>query len=1090
MTTCPAAPYRRATRARTAGVVLVALLIGLALPAPAGAATRPLRFDRLSLQDGLSQTTVLTIFQDRQGFIWLGTEDGLNRFDGYRFTVFKHDPDDPGSIPGDAIWDIAEDRDGGLWVATEQGGLARWDRTSERFTAFRHDPNRSESLASDSTRALAIDEAGMIWVGFLDEGLDRLDPSTGRVVHLPAETQADGQPRRRAVYALATDGTGTLWVGSDDGLDRVDTTTLTATAMPLEAPRVRALHLGSTGQLYLGTMADGLIEFTPRTGATRRFRHAAGDTTSLSHDEVRAIRRADGGGLWIGTAEGLDLFDAARGTFDHYRHDPSDADSLSDDYVMALFRDRGGIMWAGTRFGGVSKWDTSTWRFGRTAVAAPGEPGLSEGQVTAFAKEPEGDLWVGTFGGGVHRFNTRTGAVTHYRMSESAGGLSDDRVTALLIDRRSRVWVGTYQGGLNRLDPGGMEFTRYVHAADDARTPSAAGIMSLHEDRRGRIWIGTFGGGLNRYEEATDDFVRYPVSQVAPRVTGLADDRLGGLWVSTDGGGLYRLPADGRPPRRFPGGAPGALLPTASLTTVHAAENDDIWLGTRGNGLVRLRNWSGANPAVTVYSEKDGLTNDVVYGVEPDARGNLWLSTNNGLFRFNPADGSFTAFGPEDGLQAAEFNFGSHYRDRKGLLYFGGIAGFNAFDPAAIRPAASAAPIVLTSVLKFNRPVPRGEMPWDTSGVQLGYEDSVVTFEFAMLDYAAPGRNRYRYRLDGFTDDWIELGPERRITFTNLDSGRYALQVQAATPGGPWSAQGLSVSVGVEPPPWKQWWAYAIYAAMFAAGLVALNRERQRRRQREVDYRNQLEREVAERTQQLAERADELQRLNEQLSEASLSDSLTGMRNRRFLFEYVGQEMKAVRRRLGDARQRGQAAEHAAVFMLVDLDHFKTVNDTYGHLVGDEILIEMTRRLRGITRESDLLIRWGGDEFLLVTRDADPEAAARMAERVRQTLGAEPIVTRSGLSLPASCTVGFACFPFLPDHPEAGDWEDTIGLADLALYAAKRTSRNTWAGALRTEKTPRIFQDFLHASVEGLEAEGLVEFRRSGAPKPSADRAA
>ena len=1050
-------------------------LASLVFHSAAGAAPPHIRFERLSVQEGLSQTSVFDVFQDSHGFIWLATEDGLNRYDGYTFRVYRHDDQDPESLPADQVWKVLEDRDGDIWVATEGGGIARWSRERDAFTAYENEVGNNRSIASNAARALVIDADGLIWIGFLDAGLDRLDPVTGDVLHLRTSPDAPQGLPSNDVRALALDHEGNVLVGTAEGLVRVVPSTLQSTLVDLPTSTVKSVLALPDGRLLVGTEAAGLFVIEKSPGRVRHFEHSD-DFESLASNEVLAILQRPDGTIWVGTSNGLDRFDVDQGRFEHYTHDSAVPGSLPDDYVMALLEDRGGVMWVGTRSGGAAKWDPATWRFGYTPVAPEGEPGLSYPLVTSFAREASGVLWVGTFGGGLNRFGPN-GEVVHYTATGRPGALSGNRVMSLLLDSRGRLWVATYRAGLNRLDPGATAFVHYPHS-DDERSVSSDRIMSLHEDLSGRVWVGTYTGGLNRYVSESDDFVRYPLSLVGPNVTALADSASGGLWVGTEGDGLLHLLTGGQVESYVHDSSAVTSLPNDTVTALYVDPSGLLWVGMLGGGLARL-DPGDARSGFTRFDAAHGLMNDTVYGIETDDEGALWLSTNNGLFRLDPSQQRFEAFGPEHGLQGPEFNVGAHYRDDAGRLYFGGTEGFNVFDPAEIKPRDFVPPVVLTSFLKLNKPVSLGRGLDGIDAVDLGYRDSVVTFEVAALDYSSPLNNRYRYQLEGFDDDWIDFGTERRITYTNLDPGKYVLRVQGAGSEGVWNTDGLTLALRVEAPPWRRWWAYLIYASLFLCLAAAGERERRRRRGREATYRRQLEFEVAERTKELDERATELESLNQQLSEASLSDPLTGLRNRRFLFERLAPELSVISDRSPGADPEERSPHRGAIFLLIDLDNFKKINDTHGHIVGDEVLLHVTSRLKGIARSSDLLVRWGGDELLMIRWDADPKDGGAMAERIRLALCSTPLATTSGLRLSASCTVGFACFPFLPNDPAAGSWEDTLGLADAALYAAKRVQRNSWAGCVAGAGVTSDVFKLVHEAPEDLESSGAVKFLRS-----------
>ncbi|HXU82340.1 MAG TPA: GGDEF domain-containing protein, partial [Polyangia bacterium] len=362
-------------------------------------------------------------------------------------------------------------------------------------------------------------------------------------------------------------------------------------------------------------------------------------------------------------------------------------------------------------------------------------------------------------------------------------------------------------------------------------------------------------------------------------------------------------------------------------------------------------------------------------------------------------------------------------------------------------------PVVLTALLKSNRPVDKSGPLWELGGVDLGYRDDVVTFEFAALDYAAPSRNRYAYQLEGFDSEWIDLGSLRRVTYTNLQPGRYRLRVRAANNDGLWNETGLSLPVEVEAAPWRRWWAYLAYTLALGSMAMAFVRRQQARVTREAEYSHRLEEEVQRRTVELAARNADLEDANRKLAEASLTDSLTGLRNRRFLFEQVAKDADLVRRRYIAVKQGDQTRTFDLSFVMIDLDCFKAINDTCGHAAGDLVLLGVRSVLEKICRASDVLIRWGGDEFLLVGRDNEPDQVGALAERIRAEIEATTFEIGEGRVARTTCSVGYACYPFLRAEPELFSWEDMLSLADAALYAAK-TRRNAWVGFLSTQQPP------------------------------------
>jgi diguanylate cyclase (GGDEF)-like protein len=1040
-----------------------ALVVGCGLWLAASAASaqeRPMAFERVSLEQGLSQSTVLGVFQDSRGFIWLGTEDGLNRYDGVSVRTYKYDASDPASLPDNLVWSIAEDGQGDLWIGTEGGGVARWDRKTDRFARV---PMGVGAATAPRVRTLVFGPDGRLWVGSKDQGLLVLDPPTGTVrafKHDPAKTDSltnDG------VFALAFDGAGQLFVGTDGGLDRLDLASGAFRHYPvdparedaLQDPRVRTIFVDREGRVWTGTQGGGLSRLdTSVDGTFRTYRHDPAVPASLSHDRVRAIHEDTAGRLWVGTDGGLDLLDHQQATFAHYRHDPTDPSSLGEDNVMSLFQDKGGVLWVGTRSAGVHRWNPATWSFGHHTRSASGASGLTDKTVTSFAEDRVGRIWIGTFGG-LHVMDRQTGTVTKYT---PASGTPGDRVMALATDPEGMLWIGTMGAGLSRLDPATGVLRSYRHAAADPRSLAADAVMALMIDGLGDLWVGTYGGGLDRFDAATGTFAHYKHdaadAQTIPAdiVTSMVQDPSGGIWLGTDGGGLALLDRRTGKAQRFSHDpADAGSLGSNTVYTLYLDTSNRLWIGTRGSGLALLESRTGTTARFRHHRQKDGLANDVVYGVLPDGEGHLWLSTNNGLSRFDPQTSAFRNYDASNGLQSSEYNYGAHLRSASGELFFGGVNGFNAFHPRRLAVNANVPPVVLTAFLKENRAAQTDVPLWQLTDIDLGYRDDVVTFEFAALDYASPGRNRYAYKLEGFDPDWVDLGSVRRVTYTDLAPGNYRLRVRAANNDGVWNEAGLVVPVHVEAPPWLRWWAFVAYALVLGGALWGFVRVQQRKVEREAQYARRLEQDVQSRTNELAARNQDLEQLNLKLAEASLTDSLTGLRNRRFLFEHVSKDADLVRRRYIAQKQGDEARTFDLSFVMIDLDHFKSINDTCGHAAGDLVLLGVRAVLEKSCRTADVLIRWGGDEFLVVGRDNDPEQVGTLAERLRNEVEATTFDIGEGRVVRITCSVGYACYPFLRTEPELYGWEDMLGLADAALYTAK-TLRNAWVGFLSTSE--------------------------------------
>ncbi|HMH88233.1 MAG TPA: response regulator, partial [Steroidobacteraceae bacterium] len=522
-----------------------------------------------------------------------------------------------------------------------------------------------------------------------------------------------------------------------------------------------------------------------------------------------------------------------------------------------------------TREGGASHWNPRSWLLGHYF-----SDGFRGAHVISFADDGAGKVWVGTVGGGLIEIDGHSGQERHYGTEKSPDGgaaLSDDRVMALLNDHQGSLWIGTMSGGLNRLDLASGKMRVYRSTAGDTNTLPADGIMALYQDRLGTLWVGTLRGGLASIDRATDKITRYPFGPAtanalsSSKASAIVEDALGNLWVGTPGGGLNLL--DRKTGRFYVYRRDDRDPKSLSDNTVYALNFDphgELWVGTAGGGLDRVIGTS-AQPQAVHFENQSGLSgmpSQVVYGIESDRESRLWLSTNNGLARFDPRLHTIKLFHQVQGLQDDEFNSNAHFRSADGTLYFGGNHGFNAFSPDLVASEGSAPRVVLTMASKLNQPIAAQELPGATRPLALAYDDKLVTLDFAALDFTSPADNRYSYRLEGFDNDWVDAGTMHHATYANLDAGDYVFKVRAANADGIWSTDGLSIPVHVAPAPWNTLAARLLYLLVAAAILAYLWRFQRQRRERELRYSRELEQTVRIRTHELEERNQQLQVLS------------------------------------------------------------------------------------------------------------------------------------------------------------------------------------------------------------------------------------
>ncbi len=841
------------------------------------AQSTPMVFAHLGVEDGLSQASVLDVMQDSAGFIWLATENGLNRYDGYEVRVYARDRRRTDSLASDLVWAIDEDSAGNLWLATEGGGVAVWNRDTDTFRKFRHDPADPASLASDSIRNLLIDRSGAVWVATTHMGLNRLEPASGKVARYQHDNKRLESLADDSLYALLQDRTGAIWVGTAVGVDRLDPITGHFEHFELpgatgEARIVLALTQDSRGDIWIGTSGAGLYRLDVVTRRLTRFHNDVREPRSLSNDTVHAVYEDDRKRLWVGTSAGLNLLDRNLGLFQRYRHDRSNPHSLADDVVKSIAQDSSGLLWIGTYSGGASRWNPRSWSLGhqRPQWAANGA------QVAAFADELNGALWVGTMGGGLWQVPAGGGTalpVSQFtRDAQPVPGGTE--VMALRHDSANNLWIGTLTGGVTRLGPDGR-MLNFRAGPDATRQLGADGIMSLFEDHSRRMWIGTYEGGVSIYDPELAILSRLADGSGANdwltkiRAASIVEDTNGYIWIGTFGQGLLLVDPTRGLIRRYEEDEQSAdSLSSNAIYDLLVDTSGTLWVGTGGGGLDRLIGSSLQPDQVRFQNmgSAEGMPSTVVYGIEQDYAGKLWLSTNGGLVRYAPATRDIKTFHTPHGAQGEEFNFGAHHQTRAGRLLFGGTDGYNDFDPRLLQVNERAPDIVLTHLSILNQDLLTHKTARLPREIELGHRDNLLSLGFAATDYIDPSKNSYMYQLAGFDERWISLGRRRQIDFTNLAPGSYTLRVRAASSDSVWNNDGLSLPIVVRPAPWATPTAYAAYVGLLLL-LIAMLLARHARRQREQQaYARRLEAEVAERTSELGTR-------NLQLAEASAAKS-------------------------------------------------------------------------------------------------------------------------------------------------------------------------------------------------------------------------
>jgi ligand-binding sensor domain-containing protein/signal transduction histidine kinase len=888
---------------------LLGCLLAVACAGALAAGPRSLRFERIGVEQGLSQESVLNVLQDRQGFMWFGSQAGLNRFDGYRVTVFRNDPEDPGSLPDNYVIASYEDSEGRLWFGTK-GGLARFDETSQKFVSYQPAGLDAGSAATRGVTAIAPDGKGGLWLGS-GAGVRHFDPASGRFSQLRHDPRDPGSLADDRVNALAVDPSGALWVGTANGLER-----LAAGASRFEHFRIDpaeglhnmilSLSMGPRETLWIGTAAG--LEAWRLDGSTPERRHI-GAADGIGEVRVLALYHDAGANLWVGTdLDGLKWRDPATGRFISYRTEALDRHSLSDNQVGAICVDRTGTLWAGTLFGGVNRVDLASGGFSRFTYHEGQSDGIGSSKVRAIVGAGDGWLWIGTTGGGLTRFDPATGAARHYRHDPlDPASLPEDIVTSLALTP-GRLWVGTQKGLFSR-DAASGRFTRLDLGKDSA----AQHIQALRIGRDGTLWIATRGGLFARAPGGRVSAWRHdpadPASLGENLGYSLLEDRKGTIWVGTESG-LERFDrATGRFSHfRHDPRDPGTLRHNRVYYLLESSRGE-IWVGTAG-GLHRMENADSGAPRFRQVRINDARAALPIGAVQEDAAGALWASTTVGISRLDPVTGKYKAYTAEDGLVDGSFFVGAAWTSPQGELYFGGVNGMTAFLPSAVRDNPYAPPVLITDFLVYNQPRALGVSPHLAREVTLSWRDTVFSLEFAALHYANPRANHYAYRLEGFDQGWVDTGADKRFaTYTNLDPGRYVFRVRASNKDGVWSEAPATLAITITPPFWKTWWfrtaaaALALGAAYFSYRIRVHGLVQQKDRlERQVNARTAelvLQKEAAERRKlEVEQQKEEIEQAQDNIARLSeigrmLTANLDSEAIMRTLYEHVRALMEA-----------------------------------------------------------------------------------------------------------------------------------------------------------------------------------------------------
>ncbi len=796
-----------------------------------------INFEQIFLEQGLSQSIVKAICQDKYGFMYFGTEDGLNRYDGYKFKILRHNPENNNSLSYNDITALCVDHKGIIWIGTFNAGLNRYDQTKNNFTRFINDPRNQNSISHDNINAIIEDNSGNIWIG-TDYGLNKLIiDSTGNkysfkhFFHIPNKQNT---LCGNIIFSIYQDKSGNIWIGTDNGLNKIAGEKINNPSpefigfkhnskdkQSLSNNNVRTILQDSYGHIWIGT-DEGLNRLltNDNSGKFRNYKNDPNDFSTISNNQIYSLCEDNYGNLWIGTnGGGLNIYDKSSDKFNRYLNDPLNSHSLSYNEIRSLFKDNSGIMWIGTYGTGLNKVTRGTRQFYHYTQRPNDGNSLSHPIVWAIYKDSEGYLWIGTHGGGLDRLDRKNNFYKHFKNNPQAlNSLSNNIVRNIIEDKEGFLWIGTHGGGLNRFDKRTGNFTRYKNNLKDTSSLALDAIRKVYIDRSETLWIGTYGNGLDKFDKKTGTFTHFKNDPNNPKslsnnfVREIFEDKAGNFWIGTEGGGLNKL--DRKSGEFFAyrmESQAKSKINNNYIFSIYEDDSGNLWIGTWGGGLNKF------NPQKEIFSHfttKDGLPSDAIYGILADEKGNLWLSTNKGLSKFNPSQNIFKNFTESDGLQDIEFNGGAYFKSNDGEMFFGGINGFNSFYPQNIKDNTFIPPVIITSFQKFNQEIKLDKPISEIKELNLSYQDYFFSFEFTSLDYSSPQKNKYAYKMVGLDKDWIYTNSDKRFAgYTTLKPGKYTFKVKGTNSDGIWNEKGASIDVFITPPYWQSWWFTIIISA-------------------------------------------------------------------------------------------------------------------------------------------------------------------------------------------------------------------------------------------------------------------------------------
>lgn len=839
---------------------------------------KDISFETIPSEHGLSNHSIHAIIQDSRGFIWVGTQDGLNQYNGYDFTVYFNSPGDSSTLSHNNIYEIVEDSEGYLWIATVNG-LNRFDPETSEFKRYYHDPDDPESICHNDIRVLIEDREGYIWLGTWGGGVSRFDKETGKCIHYKHEPGNPNSLSHNQLWGMFEDSDGEIWFSTwGGGLNRFNPETEEFTIYrPVEGdPRsishdiIGTMAEDTEGNLWITTWGGGLNKFNKETGKFTRYMHDPEDPRSISSNLVWPVEVDENGWLYLGCyGSGIDHFDVENNIFYHYTPDPKDPFSVASKDNWSLEFDQSGILWIGSDGKGLSNYTGISKKFSFLTEDTTKETSLSYNAIKAINQDKDGKLWIGTWHAGIDRMDPKTERIINYRRDiQDASNTGRNRISELYFDSKKQLWMGALRGGLTLFDwQSGKLLKDFMHDPDDPESLSANAVESIVENPDGKLWIGT-RHGLNLFDPESGTFKHYFYKRDDPNslsnnyinIVFRSDDQT--IWIGTNNGlNRYDPGQDQFIHYKHQPGQENTLIHN-TINTIHQDQAGYLWLGTRG-GLCRFDPDSNVYRS---YTTENGLASNIIFGILEDDQHNLWLSTNSGITKYIRDNEEFVNYDKKDGLKASMFFPNACHKAADGKMYFGSWEGLTSFYPEEIEINQYKPPVLV--VTDFSQ---RGKRKTVTSfseatqSYEFKYFNNSFIFRFVALNFINSEKNQYAYMMENFDEDWQYVGTTRFANYTNLDPGKYTFKVKAANNDGLWNETPSEINILIKPPFWQKAWFIAL--CVIVAGLIIYAyikyRERQLVREKKI-----LEEKVRQRTREIARQKEHIETMHNELTDS------------------------------------------------------------------------------------------------------------------------------------------------------------------------------------------------------------------------------